>query len=71
MTPELLTEVGEALYGNQWRSALAADLKVSERTMRRWANGIFAMPPTLREELLDVVREHGAALAVIQRKLNG
>lgn len=51
MTPVLLRKAGEALYGQQWQSALARDLKVADRTVRRWANGEFDMPPGLGGEL--------------------
>lgn len=35
----LLAEVGEALYGPRWQSALARELGVTDRTVRRWASG--------------------------------
>jgi hypothetical protein len=35
---------GLVLYGEQWQSALAADLKVSDRAVRRWVAG-DANPP--------------------------
>lgn len=56
MTPDLLRECGEALYGQQWQSALARDLQVADRTVRRWAAGEFGMPPGLAEEVLEVLR---------------
>lgn len=36
---DLLRHCGEALYGEQWQSALARDMLVSSRTMRRWVAG--------------------------------
>ncbi len=40
MSPsDTLRMVGEALYGSRWQSDLAADLNVSDRTMRRWVAG--------------------------------
>jgi hypothetical protein len=35
----LLQSVGEALYGPRWTANLARELHVSDRSMRRWANG--------------------------------
>jgi hypothetical protein len=32
----LLVEIGEALYGRNWKTELAADLKVDDRSLRRW-----------------------------------
>ena len=36
--------VGLVLYGEQWQRALAGDLKVSDRAVRRWVAG-DANPP--------------------------
>jgi hypothetical protein len=41
---QLLSEVGQALYGENWQSALSADIAVSDRSMRRWANGTDQIP---------------------------
>jgi hypothetical protein len=35
----LVQSVGEALYGQEWTANLARELHVSDRSMRRWANG--------------------------------
>lgn len=56
MTPDLLRECGEALYGPQWQSALARDLQVADRTVRRWAAGDFGMPEGLAGEVLEALR---------------
>jgi hypothetical protein len=69
VTPALLRECGEALYGDQWMAALARDLEVSDRTMRRWVAGDFAIPPTLTTELRAIMRERGLSLAAVRRKL--
>jgi len=40
MTPsDHLAAAGRALYGQLWQSALARDLGVNDRTMRRWVAG--------------------------------
>jgi hypothetical protein len=41
---QLLSQVGEALYGAHWQSALASEIAVSDRSMRRWANGADPIP---------------------------
>jgi hypothetical protein len=41
---QLLSEVAEALYGAQWQGPLSAAIAVSDRSMRRWANGTDAIP---------------------------
>jgi rRNA-processing protein FCF1 len=69
MTPELLREVGEALYGARWQSELARELDVTDRTMRRWAAGEFSIPEAVSAELRGILRERGMALAAVRRKL--
>lgn len=32
----LLAAIGEALYGQSWKTELAGDLKVDDRSLRRW-----------------------------------
>lgn len=69
MTPDLLRECGEALYGPQWQSALARDLQVADRTVRRWAAGDFGMPPGLGEELIELLLSRAEAIAEMQERL--
>jgi len=52
MRPDLLERVGNALYGQQWQSALARDLGVSDRTMRRWVAGDTEPPTGVRDDLI-------------------
>ena len=39
MHQQLLTEIGERLYGPRWPLELARDICVSEGTIKRWAAG--------------------------------
>jgi hypothetical protein len=55
MTPDLLSDVGEALYGPRWQCDLARDLDISDRTIRRWVAGSHDIPQRLAAELLDLV----------------
>jgi hypothetical protein len=41
---QLLSEVGAVLYGAHWQAALASEIAVSDRSMRRWANGTDPIP---------------------------
>lgn len=68
MTPDLLRECGEALYGPLWQSALARDLAVSDRTMRRWAAGEFNIPPTIANELYDLLLIRGKEIEAVMEK---
>jgi len=69
VTPDLLRESGEALYGARWQSDLARDLGVSDRTVRRWAAGSFAVPAGVRTTIRDLLHERGLALAGVRRRL--
>lgn len=58
----LLVECGEALYGPQWQSALARDVGVSDRTVRRWAAGTNDVPAGLYLDLLRLTQERSTLL---------
>ncbi len=36
---DLFTQCGEAMWGDQWQTAMAEALGVSDRTVRRWVSG--------------------------------
>ena len=65
----LLIACGEALYGPQWQSALARDLGVSDRTMRRWIAGDRDIPSGLPLDLLRLCTERAAALDSLADRL--
>ncbi len=69
MTPSLLRESGEALYGSRWQSELARALGVADRTVRRWAAGEWAVPPNVGQELRALLKAHGSAIAAVRRKM--
>jgi DNA-binding transcriptional regulator YiaG len=64
----LLIESGRALYGPIWQSALARDLGVSDRTVRRWAAGAN-IPRRVYADLLLLAQERGRRLDALCRKL--
>ncbi len=51
MSLDLLREAAAALYGPQWQSALARDLGVNGRTVRRWAAREFSPPARIYADL--------------------
>lgn len=65
----LLVESGEALYGPLWQSALARDLDVSDRTVRRWVAGTSPVPAGLYIDLLRLTQERAAALDALAGRL--
>jgi hypothetical protein len=65
----LLVECGEALYGPLWQSALARDLDVSDRTVRRWVAGTSDVPAGLYTDLLRLTQERAEKLDALARRL--
>lgn len=66
----MLTSVGVALYGEMWQRALARDLELYERTMRRWIVGEgIPDPDTLAERLRPIVVRHRDTLQRLARDL--
>lgn len=69
MSPDLLRETGEALFGSRWQTELAEALGINDRTLRRWHSGQNTCPPWLAEELAAICKERGAALSAIAERL--
>lgn len=65
----LLVECGEALYGSQWQTALARDLGVADRTVRRWVAGTSEVPHGLYVDLLRLTQERAALLDALGPRL--
>lgn len=67
---QLLIETGRALYGPSWLHPFAALLKVSYRTVRRWASGAQPIPLNVWNELEVALDErkaiHEAMLVLIK-----
>lgn len=62
MTPTLLREAGELLYGPRWQSELAESIGVSNRTIRRWVSGEWPVAEGAWSDILDIVRERRSEL---------
>jgi hypothetical protein len=69
MTPELLRRVGEALYGERWQNALAHELQINERTMRRWLSGAWDVPTERLAELRELVIQRRGRLDQLAQEL--
>lgn len=65
----LLTRAGKLLYGQQWQSALARDLDVSDRTVRRWVCGATPVPVGVYVDLQRLVLERAALLDMLAEDL--
>jgi transcriptional regulator with XRE-family HTH domain len=69
MTPLDLCIVGQTLYGPSWRAALADALGVSERTIRRWANGEFPIPEHVAGELAALCEGRAIEIETARRDI--
>lgn len=74
MTPELLTAIGQVLFGNPWQSQLARALGVNDRTVRGWLQERRGMPSGLAGDLrwlcLGRQRELAEALTLLEQASN-
>ena len=53
MTAQQLRELGVATYGGQnWKTHMASDIGVSERTIARWADGEYP----ISERMANLIR---------------
>lgn len=66
---ENLRMIGQALYGQQWKSDLARDLGVADRTVRRWLAGESEMPAGAQDELRQLCLKRSAELAALAAKI--
>ena len=48
---QIMQRVGELLYSEQWASALARDLEVHPRSLRRWCAGTAPIPDGVMDEM--------------------
>ena len=69
MTASLFRDAGEALYGPRWQSEMAQALNISNRTVRRWHEGSYPVPPGAWTDIRALLKSRGLALAMVRRKL--
>jgi hypothetical protein len=57
---DVLTNAGEALYGQEWQTKLADTLNVTPRILRRWISGRYPIPRShhVFQELIGLLRNH-------------
>ena len=69
MTPDLLREAGEALFGTLWQSELARALGVNDRTVRRWLAGGNAIPVDVGIDLCALLNYRTLQIAEVRHRL--
>lgn len=70
LTGPKFEEIGKALYGDVWVSAMAKRLKRAKRTVMRWRDGSSPIPPPIRQGLLDMIDEKFAILGEKRSQLS-
>ncbi len=70
MTRDLLQRIGEGLYGPNWQSALAQDLRVNRRALQRWVAGDMPVPRTVQRDLARLVAARQEMLGALYRELS-
>lgn len=57
MNKKDLDHIGRFLYGGGWQTALAKELDVNIRTMRRWVSGETDIPFAVADEIYSLAAE--------------
>jgi hypothetical protein len=69
MTRTILKQAGEALWGPQYRSEMARQLRVHLRTVMRWDAGETAIPASAGRRLAELLEERQARIGLVLSRL--
>lgn len=69
MNRTLLKAVGQALYGPQYNSEMARQLRVHLRTFMRWQRGERAIPDYLSDKLIELLRKRQQVISRVGLQL--
>lgn len=65
-----LTVVGNALYGDQWQTALSRDLKLSSpRRLRAWLSGERKIPTGIWFDVVELLKKRHLKIGEIIKKM--
>lgn len=59
---DILTQAGQALYGERWQTPLSHDLHTSDRTVRRWVSGQTDVPWGVMAEIRGLLLARGVEI---------
>jgi hypothetical protein len=65
MSSALLREAGQLLYGPRWQTDLSRDLKVSDRTIRRWDAESHPIPDGIGARLDALLKSRSLVLDAV------
>lgn len=71
VSPDVLREVGLALYGVNWVASLTQALDVNPRRMRLWMNGSAPVPPGVAADLVAMINDRRIELDRLAQLLRG
>jgi DNA-binding XRE family transcriptional regulator len=67
--PKLIAEIGEALFGERWKSDLARELGVSRDTVDDWTKERMKPRPGVYRDLAKIVERRQAELNKLPAKI--
>jgi hypothetical protein len=63
---DLVRRAGRALHGERWQVPLSRDLGVSDRALRYWIDGTYAVPVAeVLPRLLEILQERVDEVATV------
>jgi hypothetical protein len=63
---DFLREAGESLFGERWKTEIARDLEVTDRTVRNWSAGKFEIPDGVVSDILALLEAREAEIARVR-----
>jgi hypothetical protein len=70
MTPSILRQIGEALYGRTWQAQMCDLLRVDNRRVAHWLEGTRPIPDGIFTELADELRRRGKRALLLAEQLS-
>ena len=65
---EKLTECGQALFGNSWKSSLAESLNVDPRRITHWLDGTRPVPEGVWQDIKIITEKKTKQLHILMEK---
>ena len=70
MTPDQLAEAGRLLFGARWVSELARAVGVDGRTVERWRDGGYPIPPKKAGRIRELLQQRIEEIAELLARLS-
>ena len=66
---ELITKIGQTIWGASWQAPMAAALKQPPRTIENWSTGRLPVPLEMWKELREAARQQYLKLADLDAEI--